>query len=443
MLTRFEADATRTLRDPWAARDDYIAVILDRSPASRASFLERHAKRALSEDEAVYTMRLLEMQRHAMQMYTSCGWFFDEISGIETVQVMLYAARVMQLAALTMSESLESDFTGALAAAQSNLPDIGAGDAVYERFVGPSVVNLPRAGAQLAIGWRFTEPGETSDFYCYRRARRDEEGLTLGSTKLVIGRARITTRITGASDEVSYAVLHAGDHVITGGSRWGDGPEAFARLVGMFGPVFEGGDLAGVIRLMEAEFAESAFSLGALFRDEQRRIAELVSESATERVEAFYASMHDRYLPLVRFLAGLGATVPPALSLPGRFTVNRAIVQELERAAPDLERVTTLLGDARRESIPLDDAGIAYAFEHLLARLGVHVADGAAEDLETMLRAVELARVLTFEVDLTPAQQLAYELVSGRVPGAEGWGADRRAMVTTLSAMVRVRLPAS
>lgn len=438
---RFESEAKRTLKDPWAARDDYISLILDRSADSVRAFFERHSKRPLSDDETVHALRLLEMQRHAMQMYTSCGWFFDELSGIETVQVMLYAARVMQLATLTMGESLESEFEEALSGAQSNLPEWGRGDEVYRRAVVPSVVNLPRVGAHFAVSSLFTEPGEVTDLYCYTTTLLDEKRFTLGAAKLVIGRARIQSRITRASDEVSYAVLHAGDHVITGGSRWGEGQRAFERLAELFGPAFEGGDLAGVIRMMERDFEESAFSLGALFRDEQRRIAELISESATEQVEAFYASMHDRYLPLLRFLAGLGATVPPALALPGRFTVNRGIVLELSRPGPDLDRVGSLLESARRESVPLDEAEIRYAFDHLLTRLGGRVSAGAGNgsDLETILRAVELIRTLSFEVDLSPAQQLAYELVNGRVDGVEAWSDEERARIGALSDLVKVR----
>ena len=444
LAPRFESEAGRTLRDPWAARDDYIELILDRSDDAIGGFLDRHAKRPLSDDDTVRTLRLLEMQRHAMQMYTSCGWFFDEVSGIETVQVMLYAARVMQLAALTLGESLESEFTEALASAPSNIPEIGSGAAVYERFVGPSVVNLPRAGAHFAISSLFSATPEDSDVYCYATKLLDEKRLTLGATRLVVGRVRITSRITRASDELTYAALHAGTHVITGGSRWGGGHEEFERLQGLFEGPFEGGDLAGVMRLMEGEFEESSFSLGALFRDEQRRIAERLSESATEQVEAFYATLHDRYLPLVRYLAGLGASVPPALSLLGRFTVNRAIVEELGRTTPDLDRVGELLANSKRESIPLDEAEIAYAFEHLLARLSELVLDGAGDgaDLGTILRAVELTRTLSFEVDLTPAQRLAYELLNGGVERSGGWGEPASAMIERLSELLRVRRPA-
>src|SRR5206468_7384556 len=106
----FEATAARYLRKPWHARDDYISVVLNRSPEIRDEFFAKHASRELNDAEKITTLKLLELQRHAMLMYTSCGWFFDEISGIESVQVIQYAARALQLAREVLDKDLEPGF---------------------------------------------------------------------------------------------------------------------------------------------------------------------------------------------------------------------------------------------------------------------------------------------------------------------------------------------
>ncbi|MCI0530315.1 MAG: DUF3536 domain-containing protein, partial [Nitrospira sp.] len=99
LIPLYEKEGSQYLKDVWKARNDYIQVILDRSEESRAEFLRRHArKKDLTWEEQVQIFKLLEMQRHALLMYTSCGWFFTEISGIETVQVLRYADRAIQLA---------------------------------------------------------------------------------------------------------------------------------------------------------------------------------------------------------------------------------------------------------------------------------------------------------------------------------------------------------
>ncbi len=98
-----EREGGKLFKDVWAARDAYIQVVLDRSTESVDRFFAAHqTHRALSEAERVRALELMEMQRHAQLMYTSCGWFFDDIAGIETVQIIAYAARVLQLAAAAL-----------------------------------------------------------------------------------------------------------------------------------------------------------------------------------------------------------------------------------------------------------------------------------------------------------------------------------------------------
>ena len=119
----FESLGSTLLRDPWAARDAYISIVLDRSPAIRERFGEEFFLRNLAPAEQVVVWKLMELQRHAMLMYTSCGWFFDDISGIETVQVIEYAGRVAQLAEQLFGMSFEQVFLDKLALAKATCPN--------------------------------------------------------------------------------------------------------------------------------------------------------------------------------------------------------------------------------------------------------------------------------------------------------------------------------
>ncbi len=139
----FEEQGAELLHDPWAARDDYINVVLHRR-GNEDAFFQRHAVRTLDKEATVTALQLLELQRHAMLMYTSCGWFFDELSGIETVQVLQYAGRVIQLARELFRRDLEPPFLDLLEPAKSNLPENSNGRVVYEKFVQPAVVDLQK-----------------------------------------------------------------------------------------------------------------------------------------------------------------------------------------------------------------------------------------------------------------------------------------------------------
>jgi hypothetical protein len=80
-----------------AARDEYIMLLLDRSGDRKRDFLDSHSKRPLNEDEQIEVFSIMESQRMALYMFTSCGWFFDDISGIEAIQVLMYASRAIEL----------------------------------------------------------------------------------------------------------------------------------------------------------------------------------------------------------------------------------------------------------------------------------------------------------------------------------------------------------
>ena len=132
---RYEAEAKKLFESPWQTRDAYIDVVLDRSRENVVRFMTEQAKRELSEAEIVTGLKLLELQRYLMLMYTSCGWFFDDLSGIETVQVIQYAGRALQLAGQLFADDLATPFLDLLAQARSNIPEQGDGRAIYERYV--------------------------------------------------------------------------------------------------------------------------------------------------------------------------------------------------------------------------------------------------------------------------------------------------------------------
>ena len=171
---RFEQRARELLRDPWAARDAYIGAVLDRSPESISQFVARHAQREITEPEVVSLLKLLEMQRHLMLMYTSCGWFFDEISGLESMKVLEYAGRALQLAReIFTDEDLEPRFLDLLAEARSNVAAHANAAQLYRKFVQPAMIDLPKVGAHYAISCMYLPGEDRSRIFCYEIERRD------------------------------------------------------------------------------------------------------------------------------------------------------------------------------------------------------------------------------------------------------------------------------
>lgn len=132
----FEATRGKLFTDPWASRDDSIQLVLN-SGASRERFLFAHAGRLLTPDESMRALTYLEIQRMLLLMYTSCGWFFNDISGIETIQILRYAARAIEMIEGLGLPSPREQFLDVLAEAKSNRRELGNGADIFRRFVEP------------------------------------------------------------------------------------------------------------------------------------------------------------------------------------------------------------------------------------------------------------------------------------------------------------------
>src|SRR5206468_9223686 len=188
----------------WAARDGYIDLVLDRSPEALTVFLSKHARGPLNDAGTVTALKLLELQRNCLLMYTSCGWFFDELSGIETVQVIQYAGRAVQLAEDLFGRQVEPGFLERLGAAKSNIRAHKDGRRVYEKFVRPARVDLAKVAAHYAVSALFrTEPGQTQ-LFCYAVAAEDVRTAEVGRARFISGTVRVTSTVSRESAIFSF-----------------------------------------------------------------------------------------------------------------------------------------------------------------------------------------------------------------------------------------------
>ena len=202
-----ENAGSKLFKDVWAARDGYIEVLLDRSPEQADKFLRTHAAHELTDAERARALELMEMQRHTQLMYTSCGWFFDDIGGIETVQIIAYAARVLQLAKEIFGRQaagLEEAFLARLAEAKSNEARFGDGALIYKSCVATMELGLEQVAAHYAISSIFSSFSEETDLFCYKVRRISYEVHNSGRGRLAMGRAHVTSAITGQKQSFSF-----------------------------------------------------------------------------------------------------------------------------------------------------------------------------------------------------------------------------------------------
>lgn len=418
LVQRFESHAPRYLKDPWEARNDYIDVILDRSAASQEAFLEKHALDPGSPEARITLLKLLEMQRHAMLMYTSCGWFFDDLSGIETVQVIQYAGRALQLAGELFGDSLEEGFVARLAKARSNLMEPGDGARIYEQRVRASRIDLLKVGAHYATSSLFHEYPRTTSVYCYQVEQLSYQDYRAGKAKLAVGTARITSGITTESRPVCFGVLHFGDHNLNGGVHELGGEQEHQRLKQETSQAFSRADFPETMRLLDRHFAGEIFSLQSLFRDEQREIVDRILDSTLAHVETEYRQIYEQHAPLMRFLGSLGIPPPKPFRMAAEFVLNSALRRALRERPLDLDQVRRLFEEARIESIPVDTEALRYQLGRNLEQL--------SEELQTRTRDPELLNYLSqlvdfisqlpFEVNLWNLQNAYYRIKESELP---------------------------
>lgn len=380
----YEERSAGLLGDPWAARDAYISVVLDRSSEAVERFLARHAPGAKDELARVRTLKLLEMQRHSLMMFTSCGWFFDELSRIEPVQVLLYAARALELAR-DLGAELEADFVKDLSAAPSNEESLRDGAGVWARLIKPRVVTQDHAAAHYAVSLLFEDkPAERVYHHgvrCERFTRRAAAGVTVAA-----GCAEFTDGVTGERWKRSFFAGVLPRQRVQAFICGELPPDSFEAL------------------LADASRGEQTaplppgriFLLRDLPPDERERVLTTVLKRRLSRWESGAHELLEEALPLVEQFHGLGLPLPPGLAEETRLTLTHALNDAAARFAAGtfgaIDEARSVLARASAVGLDVPAAGA----EPSWSRGASNLLDGLEEDfsepaLRDLQRAVEVA----------------------------------------------------
>jgi Domain of unknown function (DUF3536) len=413
-----EMAGSELFRDVWAARDAYIHLILDRSDESVQRFFYRHQHHGLNAAERERALKLMEMQRNALLMYTSCGWFFDDLAGIETVQIIAYAARVIQLAQELFGEhaaGIEAAFLARMSEAKSNSAEAGDGAQIYSEKVMPMKLGLEQVAAHYAISSVFSSYADVAELFCFRVRRISYEVCTSGRGRLALGRARVASTITGAARSFSFAVLHFGDQNITAAVKAYEerDAKAFEAFAAEAAEVVQSADFPSVIRLLDRMYGTAGYSLTSLFTDEQRRIVQLILNSTLWDIENSLTNIYEDHASLLHYLSKAGLPRPPALTLAAGFAVNAGLRRALETEPIDIALLRALLQRSKTDKVPLETAALSYLADLRMKRAMVEL-QLASGSLEMLTRALALAHALMempFDLNLWQAQNIWYEVL--------------------------------
>ncbi len=351
----FESEASNFFKDPWEARNEYIKVVLKRTDENVNRFIRLHG---LNEQIDVNkALRLMELQRHAMLMYTSCGWFFDEISGIETVQVIQYACRAIQLSKQLTEKDLEAEFLTRLELAPSNVATYENGGNVFRKLVLPSKTNLTRVGMHYAVSSIFEDDPENLPLFNYKATNEFFVKKEAGEQKLVTGITKVQSLVTRSEKKFAFAVIYLGKHDLIGNLSLDIELDNFFGMQFRMVNAFEEGRLADVISIMQTYFGSEKYSIWSLFKEEKRKILDAISHQGMEDLESSLRRTYNRDYPLVNALSNNDIPIPKAYRTTFEYILNADLLRCFQPDKINVKSVERIVTELDHWNLKIEDTG--------------------------------------------------------------------------------------
>lgn len=418
----FEAEGPKYFNDnPWTIRNKYIDVILDRNYVTIRKFQKENFKPDLTEEQKVKGMELLEIQRQAMLMYTSCGWFFSEISGIETVQIMKYAARAMQLVARFTNEDFETHFKDILSQAKSNIAEFGTGKDIYERFVKPSVVTAKQIACLWAISSLYQDFEDEEDVYCYTVKRHSYQKVQKGSSNFLVGHIEISSKVTLQKADLMFALMqYAGGDFHCAIKEFSNDAE-FNELQTTLIKTFALNPITEIIRTLDEKFGKEYFTLKDIFIEERKKILQILLKDQLEKFGNTYKEMYDQGKGSIYHMQNLGLEIPKEFKISAEYALSHRYNDLLAGSdgfveAPIVQQIKDINFEAKRMNITIDKTPSNKNFaKRIITNLNRLTKSFEIQQADTIIELFEIVEKLDLQIDISEAQNIYYNKIYHRI----------------------------
>ena len=394
------------------------------------------------------------MQRHALLMYTSCGWFFEEISRPEGTQILRYAARALELAGDVAGFQLERDFLQHLSQAPSNVDGFRHGAEVYRQLVVTAQINFKQVAAQYAISSLFGHNSQgrsgglliqsdggiapsclirhpaQSRVYCYTAQQLDYQLQRLGPLTLAVGQLRLTSEITWESQHLVFAVLHLGGWDFHCCIQPFSGRRSYSQMKEQIFAVLQQASAAQTILAMTQLVGKQTFSLQNLFAEERHRIMRLLNQETLRRLDQLYTQVYrDNYSVLMAFHRD-ELTVPQELQVAAEIALGhrclslvRSLSEQINEAQFELNHLAELAvvaTEAKHLRCQLEVPEAKQILEQLILRSLwqiLHDADPATVEanIHRLEQLIEVGHQLNLNLSLERVQELYFSCLRSQI----------------------------
>lgn len=417
----FEQEGPKYFDNVWEVRNKYIDVILDRNEMNVKKFQQENFKSDLSDEQKVHAMELLEIQRQAMLMYTSCGWFFSEISGIETVQIMKYAARAMQLATKFSNKDLETHFLEILSEAKSNIPEHGTGKDIFERFVKPSIVTTKQIASLWALSSLYQDFEDEESVYCYTIKKEAYKKVQKGSSTFVVGHIEIQSKITLQKSNVMFALMqYSGGDFHCAIKEYSDDFE-FNKIKTNLIKTFLMNPLTEIIRSMDECFGKEYFTLKDIFIEERRKILQILLKGKLEKFSQTYQVMYDEGKGSIYHLQGLGLKIPDEFKISAAYALSHKFNDIVVHSGgfldeDSIQQATDINYEAKKIDIQLDKSPSNKIFsKKILQNINRLVHSFEIQQADVLLEIFDSINKLELQIDISEAQNIYFSKIYHKI----------------------------
>lgn len=418
----FEKEGPKYFNDnPWTIRNKYIRVILDRSYTTIKKFQQENFKPDLSEEDKVRGMELLEIQRQAMLMYTSCGWFFSEISGIETVQIMKYAARAMQLVSRFSTENYEEKFLDILSQAKSNIAEFGTGKDIFERFVKPSVVSGKEIACLWAISSLYQDFEDEEDVYCYTVKRNYYQKVQKGTSTLIVGNIEIRSKVTLQKANLVFALMQYSGGDFHCAIKEFSTLEEFNELKTSLIKTFMLNPLTEIIRGIDEKFGKEYFTLKDIFIEERKKILQILLKDQLERFANTYKDMYDQGKSSIYHMQNLGLEIPNEFKISAGYALSHRYNDLLAQSngfveQSDIQEIMDINLEAKKMNIQIDKTPSNVNFaKRIITNLNRLTKSFEPQQADAVVELFDIIEKLELQIDISEAQNIYYNKIYHRI----------------------------
>ena len=323
LIVLYEREASKYMKNPWNARNNYIDVVLNRDEDVIRNFQRENFFENLSHEEIVKAMKLLEIQRQTMLMYTSCGWFFSDISGIETVQIMKYAARAMQLAKEFSSKDLEFEFLEILDKAKSNIKECGSGKDIYNKYVVPSIITVNQIANLWAVSSLFNEPEDEEQLYCYKISKKHYNVIGKSKFRLLFSHIELQSEITLEKSDVIIALLQYSSGDFHCAIKPFTSEEDYENIQKKLTEVYSTSGVTEILRAFDEHFGSEYYTLKDVFLEERRKVLQTMLRGKIQKFDQSYQEMYFDSKSSIFYMQSLGLKIPDEFKILAKYTLGK------------------------------------------------------------------------------------------------------------------------